>query len=214
MILSRENPAGYTWTIVEKTWLNSLGTILLLTMDINKRCCRLFIWYTFKIFNFFINNLSGIEILSENISLVAWSCFPRIHSRLVLFVLAYVISAWLYMAAKNIFRRGVEFKKQLALNRLPSSFGILFSTNSKWVFQVKFSLIITPKIFSESSFLNWGLLLIKSGWNRRGLSLHFTLWTNTYLVLSVFEEMFMHPLINKILLEPLKHKVWWLLFWK
>lgn len=189
--MSWENPAGYTWTIVEKTWLNSLGTILLLTMDINKRCCRLFIWYTFKIFNFFINNLSGIEILSENISLVAWSCFPRIHFRLVLFVLAYVISAWLYMAAKNIFRRGVEFKKQLALNRLPTSFGILFSTNSKWVFQVKFLSIITPKNICEFSFLILALLITKSGRTRGRLSLLFTLWDNTYLVSSLFREIFM-----------------------
>ena len=51
--------------ICENTWLNTLPIMLLLTLNINKRCCRMFIWYTFKVFNSFIKSLDEIETLSD-----------------------------------------------------------------------------------------------------------------------------------------------------
>ena len=51
--------------ICENTWLNTLPIMLLLTLNINKRCCRMFIWYTFKMFNSFIKSLDEIETSSD-----------------------------------------------------------------------------------------------------------------------------------------------------
>ena len=46
-----------------------------------------------KMFKCFIKSIGKIEISSEDISLAACFCFPRIRFRLVMFVLAYVILA-------------------------------------------------------------------------------------------------------------------------
>ena len=52
--LLSENLVGFKWSNNENTWLNTLGVMLFLTLNINKRCCRMFICYTFKMINCFI----------------------------------------------------------------------------------------------------------------------------------------------------------------
>ena len=180
------------WSIVENTWLNALGIILLLTMNINKRCWRMFIWYTFKTFNCLIKSLDEIEKYHQK-TLFQPLGFVFLEFVLDRFCMYYPLKYWhsLHMDAKNILCKDFEFKKQLALNKIPTLFEILFSSNSKWVFQVKFLSIITPKNICEFSFLILALLITKSGRTRGRLSLLFTLWDNTYLVSSLFREIFM-----------------------
>ena len=79
--LLSENLVGYKWSFNKNTWLNTQEFTLFLTLNINKRYCRMLIWYKFKMLNSFIKSIDGIEISSEDISMAACFCFPRILFR-------------------------------------------------------------------------------------------------------------------------------------